>query len=91
MQESWRDGAFHCSYTGVPLVHDGSRSRDHRYLVFDHGTPGDEASVVVTCALVNRMKTDLTEEQFRAVVIELAKVFTGGTFDERAFPEGVAP
>jgi hypothetical protein len=54
--------------------------------VFEHRTPGDEASVVVTCALVNRMKTDLTEEQFKAMIAELAKVFTGGTFDERAFP-----
>ena len=37
------------------------------------------------------MKTDLTEEQFKAVVAELAKVFTGGTFGERAFPEGITP
>ena len=37
------------------------------------------------------MKTDLTEEQFKAMVAELAKVFTGGTFDERAFPEGMTP
>jgi hypothetical protein len=44
----------------------------------------DEASVVVTWAPVNRMKTDLTEEQFKNMVRELAKVFDGGTFDERA-------
>jgi hypothetical protein len=25
------------------------------------------------------------------MVMELAKVFDGGTFDERAFPEGTAP
>ena len=53
-------------------------------------TPADEASVVIICALVNRMKTDLTEEQFRAIVTELAKVFVGGTFDERVFQEGTA-
>jgi len=39
-----------------------SRSRDFRYLVFGHRTPGDRASVVVTRDLINRMKTDLTEE-----------------------------
>jgi hypothetical protein len=53
LQESWHDGAFHCFYTDITLVDDGERSHDHRYLVFEHRTPGDEASVVV-CALVNR-------------------------------------
>ncbi len=74
---------------GVTLIDEACQSRDHRYLVFEHRTPNDEASVVVTCALINRMKTDLTEEQFKAMVAELAKVFTGGTFDECAFPEGM--
>lgn len=91
LQTSWRDGSFRCFYTGVELIDEGRRWRDHRYLVFEHKIPGDEASVVVTCALVNRMKTDLTEEQFKRMVMELAKVFDGGTFDERAFPEGTAP
>jgi hypothetical protein len=91
MQDSWRDGAFHCFYTGIALIEDGRRWRDHRYLSFEHLTPGDEKSVVVTCYLVNRMKTDLTNEQFRNMVTGLAKVFAGGPFDERAFPEGVAP
>jgi hypothetical protein len=35
------------------------------------------------------MKTDLTDEQLKAMVTELAKVFGGGRFDERVFPEGV--
>ena len=91
MRESWHDGAFHCFYTGVALIDEGQRWRDHRYLAFEHRTPGDESSVVVTCSLVNRMKTDLTEQQFRAMVAELANVFAGGSFDERAFPEGTAP
>jgi hypothetical protein len=43
--------------------------------------------VVVTCALVNRMKADLTEDQFKLIVTELAKVFHGGTFDQGAFPD----
>jgi hypothetical protein len=88
LQNAWREGRFHCFYTGIALIDDGQRWRDHRYLVFEHRTPGDEASVVVTCALVNRMKTDLTEDQFKDMVRELAKVFDGGTFDERTFPEG---
>lgn len=90
MRESWRDGAFHCFYTGVALVDDSRRFRDHRYLVFEHRIPGKEASVVVTCALIGRMKTGLTEEQFKEMVTELARAFDGGTFDERAFPDETA-
>jgi hypothetical protein len=84
---SWRDGAFHCFYTGVGLTEDHSRWRDHRYLVFEDRIPGDGASVVVTCALVSRMKADLTEDRFKLMVTELAKVFDGGTFDQGAFPD----
>jgi hypothetical protein len=87
LKNSWHDGAFHCYYTGVALVQDSSRWRDHRYLVFEHRTPGDESSVVVTSALINRMKTDLTEEQFKAMVTALAKKFAGDPFDQHVFPE----
>lgn len=48
--------------TGIVLVEDGSRWRDDRYLSFEHRTPATRASIVVTCALVNRMKTDLRAE-----------------------------
>jgi hypothetical protein len=91
LQEAWRDGAFHCHYTGVRLVEDPKRWRDHRYLSFEHQTPGDESSVVVTCSLVNRMKTDLSDAQFRAMVSELATVFAGSKFDKSRFPEGKRP
>jgi hypothetical protein len=88
MREAWSDGAFHCSYTGIELVDDPARWRDHRYLAFEHQTPGDESSVVLTCALVNRMKTDLTHAEFRTLVAALASAFDGAEFDARAFPEG---
>ena len=32
------------------------------------------------------MKADLTEDRFKLIVTELAKVFDGGTFDQGAFP-----
>jgi hypothetical protein len=83
---SWRDGAFRCYYTGVALTEDHARWRDHRYLVFEEKVPGDGASVVVTCALLSRMKAGLTDDQFKVIVAELAKVFGGGAFDEGAFP-----
>ena len=85
LARSWRDGAFHCFYTGVRLIEDHGRWRDHRYLVFEDRIPGNEASVVVTCALVSRMKADLTEDQFKLIVTELAKAFDGGTFNQGAY------
>ena len=91
LRASWRSGAFYCFYTGVQLIHDPTESRDHRYLSFEHQTPGDESSVVVACSLVNRMKTDLSDDEFRTMVTELAKAFAGGGFDEQAFPEGKRP
>jgi len=87
LRQSWRDNDFHCYYTDISLITGGDRWPDHRYLAFEHRTPDDETSVVVTCAFVNRMKTDLTEAQFKTMVFELAKVFAGGAFDEAVFPE----
>ena len=91
LARSWSDGAFHCYYTGVRLTDDHTRWRDHRYLVFDDRTPGDAASVVVTSALVSRMKAGLTEDQFKLIVTELAKALNGGTFDQGAFPDQPPP
>ena len=53
-----------------------------RYLTFDHRTPRQEDDVVVTAACFNDMKSDLTEAEFRTVVLELASAFQGGRFDE---------
>ena len=36
---SWHDGDFHCFYTGVSLIEDHGRWRDHRYLVFEGNSP----------------------------------------------------
>lgn len=33
-----------------------------------------------------RQTTDLTEDQFKLIVTELAKALGGGTFDQGAFP-----
>lgn len=87
LARSWRDGAFRCFCTGVCLTEDHGRWRDHRYLVFEDRIPGDGASAAVTCALVSRMKADLTEDQFKLIVTELAEVSGGGTFDQGAFPD----
>ena len=76
-------GAFRCYYTGLVLREDwGSR----RSASWEHRTPGDESSVVLVADLVNKMKGDLTEDEFRRVVQALARHFETSRFDEAEFP-----
>jgi hypothetical protein len=49
------------------------------YITFDHRIPGKPGDLVVAAFWVNRMKTYLTEEEFRAVVMELADHIRSGT------------
>ena len=37
--------------------------------------------------LVNRMKSDMTHDEFRAMVTALARHFDGSDFDDAAFPD----
>jgi len=59
--------------------------KDPRYLTFDHRTPRQEGDVVVAAAVINDMKSDMTEEEFKRMIILLANHFNGGSFDEGAF------
>jgi len=71
---------FLCHYTRQPLVFTGRYGPWH--VSVDHLTPGDEKHVVVAALWVNRMKTYLTESQFRAVIHALAfHIRTGAPFD----------
>ena len=86
MQQSWDGEFFRCHYSGVRLV-----EADHhhpRYLTFDHRTPGNEEDVVLAAACLNDMKSDMAEDEFREVVLQLASRFQGGSFDERALELG---
>ena len=75
--------AFRCYYTGVLLNHSyGSR----RYATWEHRIPGDKSTVVLVADLVNKMKSDMSEEDFRSMVRELANHFVGKQFHESAFP-----
>lgn len=84
---SWdaEGGCFRCHYTGVALAEDDHR--DDRYLSWERRTRGDESSVVVTSALVSRMMTDLSEQEFQRMVAGLHSRFSGGAFDEAAYPD----
>lgn len=68
---------FVCYYTEMPLDLDDPKSP--WYLVFDHWNPRDPRKIVVTSALVNKMKGDLTEEEFWYFIRQLANFFRYGT------------
>jgi hypothetical protein len=92
MREQWRrNGEFRCQYTGVRLELD---DRDHvRYREWDHAIPGNEDSIVLAAALVNRMKCYLTANEFPVMVAALARHFGDPAipFDESAFPDRPVP
>jgi hypothetical protein len=73
LHESWDGHCFRCYYTNWPLVLDNPDSP--YYLTWEHRTPGIESDVVVAAALINYMKADLTETEFRTVVEGLARRF----------------
>lgn len=81
-------GGFRCYYADVKLTHDyGSR----RYATWEHREPGDESSVVLVAHLVNKMKGDMKEAEFKAMVRALSRRFEDQPFDESAFPPDPTP
>jgi hypothetical protein len=78
-----RGDAFVCAYTGIELT---EANGDTRFATWEHRQPGDESSVVLVADLVNRMKGDMSESEFSAMVRALADLFQGKAFDESAFP-----
>lgn len=85
LREQWNIDlqAFTCKYTGIALTHNGGA----RNAEWEHPTPGDESSVVLVAALVNRMKADLTENQWDAMIRALyALRIEGEPFNESALP-----
>jgi len=77
---------FRCRYTGVIL--DEIDWRGPWYINFDHLVPG-KPGLAVTSAWSNRMKGDMTERMFRAVVPALANhIRTGARFNKAVVSEG---
>jgi hypothetical protein len=83
LRKAWDGTGFRCYYTGVRLIEDDYRSP--RYLTFDHLPPRDESTIAVVASAINDMKSDLSDREFRRMVRQLARRFSGGTFDRRAF------
>jgi len=72
-----RKYGFACYYTGMLLDLDDPKS--HWYLVFDHWMPRDPRKIVITSALLNEMKSDLTEEEFWYFIRQLANFYRKGS------------
>lgn len=83
LKEAWDGQGFRCYYTGIRLVE--NNPKDPRYLTFDHRIPRQEHDVVVAAAAINDMKSDMSDDEFRAMVIQLANRFKGEGFDETVF------
>jgi hypothetical protein len=83
LKESWDGEYFRCYYSGVRLIEDNPK--DPRYITFDHRTPRQESDIVIASAVLNDMKPDMAEDEFRAMIIQLANSFTGKMIDESVF------
>jgi len=83
LKKAWDGQAFRCYYTGIKLVEDNHK--DPRYLTFDHRVPRKESDIVVVAAAINDMKSDMADDEFRAMVQELANYFNGQGFNEGVF------
>lgn len=81
LKQAWDGKGFRCYYSGIRLVEDNHR--DPRYLTFDHFIPRKENVIVVTASVINDMKSDMSDDEFRTVVLQLAKAFGGGKFNEK--------
>ncbi|MBF0504516.1 MAG: hypothetical protein HQL14_05360 [Candidatus Omnitrophica bacterium] len=66
-----------CYYTGMRLELDDPRSP--WYCVFDHCNPHDPRKLVITSALINEMKSDLSESEFWYYIKALADYKLHGT------------
>jgi hypothetical protein len=62
-------------YSKVPLLTDPKDHEDPLYLSLDHVKPRGEDEYVVTCRLINDMKTIMDGDEFREMVVGLAAVF----------------
>jgi hypothetical protein len=79
---------FRCHYTHIVL--DENDPKSPRYLTFDHLVPGLKTvdNQVITFALYNENKTDMTNDEFVAFSREVVRAHDTGEFDERVLDIG---
>ena len=79
LTQAWGGDGFYCHFSGKKL--EGKNSKSPWYLTFDHITPRQSNKIVIAAAIINDMKSDMSESEFRNMVIALANYFNGGEFD----------
>jgi hypothetical protein len=79
---------FRCHYTKIVLNEDDPKSP--RYLTFDHMVPAvaGKDNMVITFAMLNEMKTDLSYDQLIRIDRALVKCHDTGKFDEKVLDVG---
>src|SRR5436190_17370260 len=77
MHEQWDSSAhaFRCHYTNVVLNHNEGSAW---HAEWEHVTPDDDSTLVIAAGVVNRMKANLTVEQFRDMIAALNAYFFEG-------------
>jgi len=79
MKRACRNRVFYCEYTGLPMELEDTESP--RYMEFHHPIPGKKGGLRAVVAFVNRMMTDLSEDDFWTAVHEFARIHReGGEF-----------
>jgi len=73
-----------CYYTGMKL--DMKNRKSPWYGVLDHWIPQNSSKVVLTSALINEMKSDLTEKEFKYYIKQLYNFITKGTMIRKKWP-----
>jgi DNA-directed RNA polymerase subunit RPC12/RpoP len=79
LKDAWKGDGFYCHYCKHKLEEKNSKSP--YYITFDHVIPQQNNNIVMAAAIINDMKSDMDEAEFRKMVISLANCFNGGTFD----------
>lgn len=68
-------GNLLCYYSGIPLL---ISKESPRYITFDHSTPKNKNKIVIAAAIINDMKSDMDEKEFRAMIEGLYKYQKAG-------------
>ena len=76
LKESWDGECFRCHYSGVRLEEKDQHSPLYRTL--DHRTPRKEGDIVIVAAVINDMKSDLSDYEFKNVINQLSAHFRNG-------------
>ena len=86
LQNSWdkENEYFRCHYSGIRLVDDNYK--DPRYVTFDYLTPLKGGELVITASIISDMKSDMSADEFKTIINQLAKHFEDGAeVDENIF------